>query len=118
MGNNLFSHIEKLASETDEQYYIQDEEGNLSAIAPGKVGKIVLKSSKTDLYNLIFSKSRIGLDEIKELESIDFVALKEILISLIYENLSYKLKKEAKSEIPEIIKKYNLKEINDRNKKE
>ncbi len=117
MGQNLFSHIEILASEKDEQYYIQDEEGNLSPIAPGKIGKVILKSNKSDLYDLIFSKTRIGLEEIKDLESVDFVSLKGTLISLIYENLNYKLKKEAKSEIADIIKKYNLKEINERSKK-
>jgi hypothetical protein len=117
MSLNIFEEIKLLAESSEEQLFIQDENGNLSTIVPGKVGKIVKVSSKGDLYTLIFDKERIGLEEIKSIETVDFNGLKEDLIKLFYDNLNYKLKKEAQVELIDLIEKYNLKKLQERKSK-
>jgi hypothetical protein len=117
MSTNIFEEIKSLSENSEEQLFIQDENGNLSSITAGKVGKIVKISSKGELYSLIFDKERIGLEEIKSIESVDFDSLKKDLITLFYDNLNYKLKKEAQTELKDLIQKYDLKELQERKRK-
>lgn len=117
--SNIFEEIQNLAKSDDSKMYIELSDGTIEELKPGMVnGRVFYKTSKNELNRLLFNKERVGLEEIKSLNEIDFSKLKEDLVKLLYTNLSYPLKKQAVTEIPEIITKYDLKEISSRKKKE
>jgi hypothetical protein len=90
---NVVGKIKELLS-SGNQLMVKDEQGNLHPLKAGKTGTIVEADGKDELYKLLWGKQRVGVNDIKELQSI-VGQVKDYVVS----NSSYASKKKLEKEL-------------------
>jgi len=108
---NLLNSIAQLL-QTQEQWMVKGDDGDLHHLEDGVKGVPVLVTARNEIYKLYFGKERISTNDFKLLDDIH-----SELMRFIWENFSYKSKTDAQKELGEILDKYGLKKVKTREKK-
>jgi hypothetical protein len=108
---NLLNSIAELL-EMKEQWMVKGDDGELYHLDEKVSGMPVLVTAKHEVYRLLFSKERAGINDFKLL-----ISTYENLISFVWENFAYKVKTDNQKELADIIEKYGLKKVKTREKK-